>query len=175
MNPDTASIGVSAPKRILQSVLAALNEGKISKAVDQFDDHFTFTDYALDLEFTDKGRLVEFFQKTRVLFPDTVVEIDSTLLSNAEITSLLNGSLRQRKVYPTMAPRAFEFQFPCEAHRSCVLRTKESLIGPTTMIETDLGGSVWLHFSQSGSSTNRVLADRVLRRGPHESTKQTQV
>ena|SRR5215468_6519746 len=175
MNPDTASIGVSAPKRILQSVLAALNERKISKAVDQFDDHFTFTDYALDLEFTDKGRLVEFFQKTRVLFPDTVVEIDSTLLSNAEITSLLNGSLRQRKVYPTMAPRAFEFQFPCEAHRSRLLRTEELLIGPTTMIKTDLGGSVWLHFSQSGSSTNRVLADRVLRRGPHESTKQTQV
>ena len=27
MNPDTASIGVSAPKRILQSVLTALNEG----------------------------------------------------------------------------------------------------------------------------------------------------
>jgi hypothetical protein len=47
-----------------------------------------------------------------------------------------------------------------------VLRTEESLIGPTTMIETDLGGSVWLHFSQSGSSTNRVLANSVLRRGP---------
>ena len=31
------------------------------------------------LEFTDKGRLVEFFQKTRELFPDTVVEVDSTL------------------------------------------------------------------------------------------------
>ena len=51
---------------------------KISKAVDQFDDHFTFTDHALDLEFTDKSRLIEFFQKTRELFPDTVVEVDST-------------------------------------------------------------------------------------------------
>ena len=78
MDTDIARVGVSAPKRILQSVLAALNEGKISKAVDQFDDHFTFTDHALDLEFTDKGRLVEFFQKTRELFPDTVVEVDST-------------------------------------------------------------------------------------------------
>jgi steroid delta-isomerase-like uncharacterized protein len=63
---------------ILQSVLAALNEGKISEAVDQFDDRFTFTDHALDLEFTDKGRLIEFFQKTRELFPDTVLEVDST-------------------------------------------------------------------------------------------------
>src|SRR5215471_11272789 len=65
-----------------------------------------------------------------------------------------------------MDPHALQFQFPCEARRSCVLRTEESLIGPTTMIETDLGGSVWLHFSQSGSSTNKVLANRVLRRGP---------
>jgi hypothetical protein len=63
---------------ILQSVLAALNEGKISQAVDQFDDHFTFNDRALDLAFTDKGRLIEFFQKTRELFPDTVLEVDST-------------------------------------------------------------------------------------------------
>jgi choline dehydrogenase-like flavoprotein len=78
MNPDTASIGVSAPKRILQSVLTALNEGRIAEAAAQFDDHFTFTDYALDIEFTDRGRLVEFFQKTRELFPDTVVEVDST-------------------------------------------------------------------------------------------------
>jgi len=78
MNLDTASIGVSAPKRILQSVLTALNEGRIAEAVDQFDDRFTFSDHALDLEFTDKGHLTEFFQKSRELFPDTVVEVDST-------------------------------------------------------------------------------------------------
>src|SRR5262249_24850072 len=69
---------VSARKPILQSVLDALNEGRISEAVDQFDDHFTFTDHALDLEFTDKGRLVEFFQESRELLPDTVVEVDSS-------------------------------------------------------------------------------------------------
>ena len=77
MNQDTALIRVSAPKRIVQSVLTALNEGKIPEAVDQFDDHFTFNDHALDLQFTDKGRLIEFFQKSRELFPDTVVEVDS--------------------------------------------------------------------------------------------------
>jgi len=75
MLPDIASIGVSAPNRILQSVLAALNAGKISQAVDQFDDHFTFTDHALDLEFTQKERLAKFFQTTREAFPDTVVEV----------------------------------------------------------------------------------------------------
>src|SRR5215813_12737524 len=88
------------------------------------------------------------------------------LISNAEITSLVNGSLRQQLRRCRIDPHALQFQFTCEARRSCVLRTEESLIGPTTMIETDLGGSVWLHFSQSGSSTNKVLANRVLRRGP---------
>src|SRR5215510_15760603 len=78
MNLDIASIGVSASNRMLQSVLAALNEGKISQAVDQFDDHFTFTDHALDLAFTHKERLVKFFQQSRELFPDTMMKVDST-------------------------------------------------------------------------------------------------
>jgi len=78
INHDIASIEVSASGRILQSVLAALNQGEISNAVDQFDDHFTFTDHALDLAFTHKERLVKFFQQSRELFPDTMVEVDST-------------------------------------------------------------------------------------------------
>ena len=78
MKPIAALNAVSARKPIFQSVLDALNEGRISEAVAQFDERFTFTDHALDLEFTDKGRLVEFFQKSRELFPDTVVEVDST-------------------------------------------------------------------------------------------------
>ena len=78
MDTDISHIGVTAPNRILQSVLAALNERRIENAVDQFDDHFTFTDHALDLEFTDKERLGSFFHKTRELFPDTIVEVVST-------------------------------------------------------------------------------------------------
>ena len=47
VNPITELNGVSAGKPILQSVLAALNEGRVAEAVAQFDDHFTFTDHAL--------------------------------------------------------------------------------------------------------------------------------
>jgi SnoaL-like domain len=46
--------------------------------VNQFADDFAFNDYPLNLEFTDKGRLTEFFQKSCELFPDTVVELVST-------------------------------------------------------------------------------------------------
>jgi SnoaL-like domain len=63
---------------VLRSVLAALNQRNISRAVDQFADDFTFNDYALDLQFRDKGRLTEFFQKACELFPDIVVELVST-------------------------------------------------------------------------------------------------
>jgi steroid delta-isomerase-like uncharacterized protein len=67
---------VGAPQRILQSVLEALNRGRISQAVDQFDD-LTFNDHALGLDFTDKGRLTEFFEKCREYFPDAAVEVIS--------------------------------------------------------------------------------------------------
>src|SRR5260370_8357591 len=77
LNPNIALTGISTPQWILQSALAALSEGRISEVLDQFDDHFTFTDHALVLEFTDKGRLTEFLHKSRELFPDTVVEVVS--------------------------------------------------------------------------------------------------
>jgi steroid delta-isomerase-like uncharacterized protein len=76
---DRSLVRAVAPIDILKSVLAALNQRDISKAVNQFADDFTFHDYALDLEFTEKGRLVEFFQKSREVFPDTVVEVVATL------------------------------------------------------------------------------------------------
>src|SRR5262245_7938394 len=60
-----------------------------------------------------------------------------------------------------MDPAPIEFQFPCEARRSCVVRTEESLIGPTTMTQPDLSGSVWLRCSQRGWSTNKVLTNSV--------------
>src|ERR1700716_700362 len=56
-----------------------------------------------------------------------------------------------------MDPYTSDCQFPREAHQSYTLRTEGSPSGPTAMTKTHLGGSVWLHFSQSGLNTNRVL------------------
>jgi SnoaL-like domain len=77
IDPGNALTGISAPDRILQSAMAALSEGQISEVVDRFDDSFKFTDHALGLEFTDKRRLIEFLQKSRELYPDTVAEVVS--------------------------------------------------------------------------------------------------
>jgi steroid delta-isomerase-like uncharacterized protein len=69
---------VFGPLELLQSVFAALNERNIRRTIGQFADDFVFRDNALDLEFTDKERLTEFFQKSFELFPDAVVELVST-------------------------------------------------------------------------------------------------
>ena len=66
------------PQFIPKSVFAALSEARISLAVDQFDDHFTFKDRALGLEFSDKEGLREYFEKSRELFPDSAIEVKST-------------------------------------------------------------------------------------------------
>ena len=99
IKPDTTVTAVSNPKYILQSVLTALSHGKISEAVDQFDDDFTFNDQALGLEFTDKRRLSEFFQKSRELFPDTVVEVISTFESGDHVIAEWKLSATQTVSY----------------------------------------------------------------------------
>jgi hypothetical protein len=71
-------IGLDASERTLRFVLAAISKGRFSEAVNRFDDHFTFIDHAAGLEFADKERLIEFFRKSRELFPDTALEIEST-------------------------------------------------------------------------------------------------
>ena len=78
MKTNIALAGVIAPVDILKSVLEDLSNGRISEAVDPFDDQFEFIDQALGLEFTEKARLSQFFQKSRELFPDTTVKVVST-------------------------------------------------------------------------------------------------
>src|SRR5215470_13983336 len=85
IKPDIALTGRGVPQDILQSVFTSVSNGMISEALDQFDEDFTFIDHALGLEFTDKGRLSEFFQKSRDLFPDTAVEVISAFESGDHV------------------------------------------------------------------------------------------
>src|SRR5262245_31413884 len=105
VSTDSELVGVRCPQRILQSVLAALSEGKISEVVGKFDDHFTFTDHALDLEFTDKPRVTEFFQKSRELFPDATVEVISTFESGNHAIAEWNPTAEQTVPYGSLKLR----------------------------------------------------------------------
>jgi len=74
-------IGMANSEWLVRTVLAALREGQIASAVNQFGDKFAFNDYGIGLEFTDKGRLTEFFRKTRELYPDSLLLTDAILVS----------------------------------------------------------------------------------------------
>jgi steroid delta-isomerase-like uncharacterized protein len=80
---ENTSAPATTPDRILQIALAAWRQGNLVELVDQFNNQFTFTDYALGLEFTDKERLTEFLAKTRERFPDSERR-DKTLSSGGE-------------------------------------------------------------------------------------------
>lgn len=78
IDADTPLTEAKSHRDVLQSMLAALSAAKIAEFVEGFGDHFTFTDHALNLQFTDKWRLSEFLKKSRDQFPDANVEVVST-------------------------------------------------------------------------------------------------
>jgi steroid delta-isomerase-like uncharacterized protein len=84
---DNASVDVTSPDRVLQTALTALRQGNFVEVVGQFNDQFTFTDHALDLEFKDKGRLREFWAKIREHFPDSERKINTIFGSEESVTS----------------------------------------------------------------------------------------
>src|SRR3981081_704616 len=80
---DNALAEANTSDRILQIALAAWRQGNFVEVVDQFNDQFTFTDHALGLEFTDKGRLTEFLVKLDERFPDSERK-DNTIFSSGD-------------------------------------------------------------------------------------------
>ena len=89
----------SAEERIVRYVVIALNKGQISEAVAQFARQFTFADYALGLQFTQKEHLFEFFQKSRELQPDfltkvvSIFQVEGTITAEWELTAIQDESI----------------------------------------------------------------------------------
>src|SRR5215470_608385 len=66
---------------ILKSMLTYLSEGRITDFVARFQSPFKFTDHALNLQFREHQQLTEFLEKSRELFPDTMMEAVSVFQS----------------------------------------------------------------------------------------------
>jgi steroid delta-isomerase-like uncharacterized protein len=97
---------IKTSQRLVLSVLTELQNGQIRDAVNDFADEFKFTDRGIGLEFDDKERLTEFFQKSRELYPDSVRETETILVSEDDVVtewtlrntvseSFLGGSFRR--------------------------------------------------------------------------------
>ena len=74
-------------EQVVLSVLTRLNHGNIDDAIARFAEEFAFKDRGIGLEFKDKKRLTEFFQKTREYFPDSSLQVDSLLVSFDHVVS----------------------------------------------------------------------------------------
>src|SRR5215470_10502636 len=79
--PQAVSNGTRTGQRSLaanlKSMLTSLSEGRITDFVAGFQSPFRFTDHALNLQFREHQRLTEFLEKSRELFPDTMMEVVS--------------------------------------------------------------------------------------------------
>jgi hypothetical protein len=58
-------------------MLRCAGQGCFDEAVDQFNDCFTFIDNGIQLEFSDKERLREFFRKAREVYSEFVIDTEA--------------------------------------------------------------------------------------------------
>ena len=101
-----SAIVKAASEGVVLTVLSQLKNGKVEEALAGFAEEFRFKDHGLELEFTDKNRLAEFFEKTREIFPDTWLQADAILVIgervitewtlNATLTEPFYGGLKRK-------------------------------------------------------------------------------
>jgi hypothetical protein len=84
---DEITIRMTAPEELVLSVLMDLNQGQISEATTCFASKFRFKDHGIGLEFSDRERLGEFFQKTRDFYPGSEVHTDKILVRGDHVAT----------------------------------------------------------------------------------------
>ncbi len=78
-------IGMAASEEVVLTALTHLKNGKIDDAIARFAEGFRFKDHGIGLEFKDKERLGEFFQKARELYPNSFLQTDTILVSGDHV------------------------------------------------------------------------------------------
>jgi steroid delta-isomerase-like uncharacterized protein len=81
----TETSEITASEGVVLTAVTNLNDGKISETIANFAEEFTFKDHGIRLDFNDKVRLAEFFQKTRELYPDSFVQVDTIFVSGDRV------------------------------------------------------------------------------------------
>ena len=76
---------IAAQGEAVCTMLMHLKNGKISDATACFAEKFEFKDRGIGLEFKNRERLTEFFQKTRELYPDSSLQIDTIFVSGDHV------------------------------------------------------------------------------------------
>src|SRR5215472_3114551 len=72
---------IATQHEVALTMLMLLGDGKIKDATACFAKEFRFQDLGIGLEFNDRERLGEFFQKSRELYPDSSMQTDKIHVS----------------------------------------------------------------------------------------------
>lgn len=139
MQPSQMDLGIA----IVSSVVAALNEGNVTHALDLFGRDVKFTDHALGLEFNGKARLEEFFRKARELFPDAQLDVTNVIASKNQIVAEW-----------TFTATHTEFAWPGREGR-----VSRSLRGVSTVRMTDGRIGEWSDYYDELTARRSKLAD----------------
>ena len=117
-------VGVEAPEEAVLSALAFLRNGQIDNATACFAEQFKFKDHGIGLEFKDRRRLAEFFQKTRQFYPDSVLHTNSMFVSGDHV--IIEWTLQSTLTEPFYA--GLSRKVPVLFHGVCVVRTDNGKI-----------------------------------------------
>ena len=118
------SISVTAQEELVLSVLRDLANGKVEDATGHFADEFRFTDHGIGLEFKDQQRLAEFFQKTRELCPESVLQTNTIFLSGDHV--ITEWTLQTILMEPFYG--GLKWRVPVSLHGASIVRTENGKI-----------------------------------------------
>jgi len=109
---------------LVAGVFTHLNKGEIADAIAYFAHECQFSDYGLQLQFTNRRRLSEFFQKARELYPDSSWQTDRILVSGDHVTA--EWTLRTTLTEPFYA--GLSRKVPIKLHGASIVRTENGRI-----------------------------------------------
>jgi ketosteroid isomerase-like protein len=114
----------TAQHELVVAVVTHLNRGDITDAMACFADEIRFTDRGLQLQFTNRRRLSEFFRKTRELYPDSLMQTDRILVSGVYLAS--QWTIRTTVTEPFYG--GLPHTVPITVHGVSIVRTKDGRI-----------------------------------------------
>ena len=124
---------IAAQGGVVWTVLMQLKNGKISDATACFAEKFEFKNRGIGLEFKNRERLAEFFQKTRELYPHSSRQTDTIFVSGDHV--ITEWTLETTITEPFYG--GLSRKVPVSLHGASIIRIDNGKITHWSTIMTD--------------------------------------
>ena len=115
---------IGAQEGVVWKVLMHLDNGRIGDATACFAEKFQYKDRGIGLEFKNRERLAEFFEKTRELYPDSSRQTDTIFLSGDHV--ITEWTLETTRMEPFYA--GLSRKVPVSLHGASIVRIDDGKI-----------------------------------------------